>query len=89
MQRAAAVGKAFERIVWLLAALAAAYLLLAGYYGYAVGRAMHDAKRNPLIAVVAGAIGREGSERYAITKARIPSYIVEAPTFWIALRLNE
>ncbi len=89
MQRAAAAGKIFEGIVWLLAAIAAGYLLVAAYYGYAVGRAMHDAKRNPLIAVVAGAIGREGSERYAIAKARIPTYIVQAPTFWIVLRLNE
>jgi hypothetical protein len=89
MQSTAAPSRIFEATVWLIAGLAIAYLLVAAYFGYAVGRAMHEAKANPLIGIVAGAIGREPSERYAIAKARIPAYIVQAPTFWIALRINE
>ncbi len=89
MQQAPA-GKLFEVMVWLVAALAAGYLLAAGYCGYAVGRAMRDAKAsNPLIAMVAGAVGRENSERYAIARSHVPAYLVQAPTFWIALRMNE
>ncbi|HKU81936.1 MAG TPA: hypothetical protein VJP76_07185 [Candidatus Tumulicola sp.] len=83
-------GKFFEIAVWVVAAAAAGYLLLAGYCGYAVGRAMRDAKAsNPLVGMVANAVGREGSERYAISKAHVPAYLVDAPTFWIALRMNE
>ena len=91
MQRAAAVtGKAFERIVWTVVALAACYLLAGAYYGYAVGRAMHEAKAsNPIIAMVANAIGRNNAEQYAIMKLKVPGYIVRAPTFWAVVRMNE
>lgn len=83
-------GRFFEVTVWIVAALAACYLLAAGYCGYVVGRAMRDAKAsNPLIGMVANAVGRESSERYAIARAHVPAYLVEAPTFWIALRMNE
>lgn len=91
MQRAAAVtGKTFETIVWAIVALAACYLLAGAYYGYAVGRAMHEAKAsNPMIAMVANAIGRNNSEQYAIMKLKVPQYIVRAPTFWAVVRMNE
>jgi hypothetical protein len=91
MQRTAAVtGKAFEVIVWAIVAAGACYLLAGGYYGYLVGRAMHEAKAsNPMIAMVANAIGRQNAEQYAITKFKVPEYIVRAPTFWAVLRSNE
>jgi hypothetical protein len=91
MQAAAAMtGKAFETMVWTVVALAACYLLAGAYYGYAVGHAMHEAKAaNPMVAMVANAIGRNNSEEYAITKLRVPQYIVRAPTFWAVLRMNE
>lgn len=89
MQRTVA-ARVFDTVVWIVAAAAVCYLLVGAYYGYAVGRAIREAKAsNPLIAVVAHAIGRENAEEYAIAKSRIPSYVVKAPTFWIALRLNE
>ena len=88
--RQASAGRLFEATVWIVAAVAMCYLAVAGYCGYAVGHAMRDAKAsNPLIAMVAHAVGRESSERYAIAKAHVPGYLVEAPTFWIALRMNE
>jgi predicted secreted protein len=84
------VVKAFETAVWAAAVVAALYLIVAAYCGYALGRAMHQAKAdNPLIGVVADAIGRDHAERVAIARSRIPAYVVNAPTFWIALRLNE
>jgi membrane protein YqaA with SNARE-associated domain len=84
------VGRAFEAAVWAAAAVAALYLIVGAYCGYALGRAMHEAKAgNPLIAVVADAIGRQRAERVAIVRSRLPGYLVNAPTFWIALRLNE
>lgn len=77
-------------MVWIVAAVAACYLLAGAYFGYAVGRAMHEAKAaNPMIAMVAGAIGRDNAERYAIAKLHVPAYVLKAPTFWIALRMNE
>lgn len=88
--RQASASKFFEVTVWTVAVAAACYLGVAGYCGYAVGRAMRDAKAsNPLIGMVAHAVGRETSERYAIARARVPGYLVQAPTFWIALRMNE
>lgn len=91
MQRfAARSGRAFEAVVWIVAAIAACYLIAGGYYGYLVGRTMHEAKAsNPMIAMVAGAIGRNASEQFAIVKLKVPDYIVKAPTFWVALRMNE
>ncbi|MEO6835086.1 MAG: hypothetical protein ABI231_04170 [Candidatus Tumulicola sp.] len=90
MARMAASGKAFETVVWIVVAVAACYLLAGAYFGYRVGRAMHEAKAtNPVIAMVANAIGRNNSEQYAIAKLRIPEYIIRAPTFWVALRMNE
>jgi hypothetical protein len=90
MQRTAAGGRVFEAAVWTLAAVAACYLLVAGYYGYLVGRTMHEVKAaNPVVAMAATAVGRAASEQFAIVKLRVPPYIVKAPTFWMALRLNE
>ncbi len=90
MQRSAAGGKIFEAAVWTLAAVAACYLLIGAYYGFFVGRTIHDVKAsNPVAAMVANAAGRTASEQFAIAKLRIPAYIVRAPTFWMALRFNE
>ena len=90
MQRTAEGVKIFEAVVWTIAAVAACYLLIAAYYGYLVGRTMHEVKAsNPIVAMVAGAAGRAASEQFAIVKMRVPPYIVKAPTFWMALRLNE
>ncbi len=91
MQRIAAKsGRAFEVAVWTVAAIAACYLVAGAYYGYVVGRAMHEAKAsNPMIAAVAGAVGRNASEQFAIVKMKVPEYIVKTPTFWVALRMNE
>ena len=70
--------------------LAACYLLVGAYFGYAVGRAMHEAKAaNPVVAMVATAIGRDNAEQFAILKMKVPTYVVKAPTFWFALRMNE
>jgi hypothetical protein len=83
-------GKAFETVVWTIVALAACYLLVGAYYGFAVGRAMHEAKTaNPVVAMVATAIGRDNAEQFAILKMKVPTYVVKAPTFWFALRMNE
>jgi hypothetical protein len=83
-------GRTFEVVVWLVAAVAACYLLAGAYYGYLVGRTMREAKAtNPMVAMVAGAIGRNASEQFAIVKLKVPAYIVRAPTFWVALRMNE
>lgn len=80
----------FEAAVWIVAAIAACYLLVGAYYGYLVGRTMHEVKAaNPIAAMVAGAVGRNASEQFAIVKLRVPAYIVKAPTFWMTLRLNE
>jgi hypothetical protein len=90
MQRSAVGGRIFEAAVWMLAAIAACYLLAGGYYGYLVGRAIHDVKAsNPVVAMVASAAGRTASEQFAIAKLRVPAYIERAPTFWMALRFNE
>jgi hypothetical protein len=91
MQRLATrSGRTFEVVVWIVAAIAVAYLVAGAYYGYVVGRAMHEAKAsNPMIAMAAGAIGRNASEQFAIVKLKVPEYIVKAPTFWMALRMNE
>ena len=91
MQRLAAhSGRTFEVVVWIIAAIAAAYLVAGAYYGYLVGRTMHEAKAsNPMIALAAGALGRNASEQFAIVKMKVPEYIVKAPTFWVALRMNE
>ncbi|MGA8532491.1 MAG: hypothetical protein WB615_00120 [Candidatus Tumulicola sp.] len=83
-------GRLFEAVVWIVAGIAACYLIAGAYYGYVVGRTMHESKAsNPMIAMVAGAIGRNASEQFAIVKLKVPDYIVKAPTFWVALRLNE
>ena len=83
-------GRAFEAVVWIVAAIAACYLIAGAYYGYVVGRTMHEAKAaNPMIAMVAGAVGRNASEHFAIVKMKVPEYIIKAPTFWVALRMNE
>ena len=90
MQRSAVGGRIFEAAVWTLAAIAACYLVIGGYYGYLVGRTIHDVKAsNPVVAMVASAAGRTASEQFAIAKLRVPAYIVRAPTFWMALRFNE
>jgi hypothetical protein len=91
MQRVAAKsGRAFETVVWIVAITAALYLIAGAYYGYLVGRTMHEAKAsNPMIAMVAGAVGRNASEQFAILKMKVPEYIVKAPTFWVVLRMNE
>ncbi len=91
MQRIAAKsGRAFEAVVWIVAAIAACYLIAGAYYGYLVGRTMHEAKAsNPMIAMVAGAVGRHASEQFAIVRLNVPDYIVKAPTFWVVLRMNE
>lgn len=89
VQRAAS-GRFFEAAVWVVAAVAACYLLAGAYYGYLVGRTMHEVKAaNPVVAMVADAAGRRASEQFAIAKMRVPAYIVKAPTFWMTLRLNE
>lgn len=76
--------------MWTLAAIAACYLVVGAYYGYLVGRAIHEVKAsNPVVAMVAGAIGRTASEQFAIAKLRVPGYIERAPTFWMALHFNE
>ncbi len=90
MQRSAVGGRIFETTVWTLAAIAACYLLIGAYYGYLVGRAMHDVKAsNPVVAMVANAAGRTASEQFAIARLRVPAYVERAPTFWMALRFNE
>ena len=87
---AARSGRTFEVVVWVVAAIAACYLLVGAYYGYQVGRAMHEAKAsNPMLAMVAGAVGRNASEQFVIRRFNVPQYIVRAPTFWVALRMNE
>jgi hypothetical protein len=71
-------------------AVAACYLAVGGYYGYLVGRTMYEAKAsNPMIAMVAGAVGRNNAEQFAIVKMRVPPFIVKAPTFLLLLRMNE
>ena len=90
MQRSAVGGRLFEAAVWTLAAVAACYLAAGAYYGFLVGRAMHEVKAtNPVAAIVAGAAGRPASEQFAIARFRVPAYILRAPTFWMALRFNE
>lgn len=90
MQRSAAGGKIFDAAVWTLAAVAACYLAIGAYYGFLVGRTIHEVKAaNPVAAMVANAAGRSASEQFAIARLRIPAYILRAPTFWMALHFNE
>lgn len=90
MRRSAVGGRIFEAAVWTLAAVAACYLAAGAYYGFLVGKAIHDVKAsNPIAAMVANAAGRTASEQFAIARLRVPAYIVRAPTFWMALRYNE
>lgn len=91
MQRAAnSTEVLLQRVVQLLLLAIAVYFAVAAYYGYAVGQSMHKIEvSNPMIGIAATMVGRNAAERFAIHRSGVPSWIVRAPTFWLALRMNE
>jgi hypothetical protein len=66
------------------------YLVIAAFYGYQVGRAIYEAKATNAVAAIASNVaGRELTEKYAIEQLQVPQVFMQAPSFWLALRLTE
>jgi hypothetical protein len=69
--------------------LLAGYLVLTAFYGFQMGRQIYQAKANPLLGIGAAIIGRDATESFAIQEANLPGWIIDSPTFWLALRISE
>jgi hypothetical protein len=77
-------------IATLLALLVLAYAGLTAYAGFRVARGIDEAKGSSVVTRVATrVIGRDATERLAIRKGNVPSWITQSPAFWMALRANE
>jgi hypothetical protein len=85
-----ASDRAIRATITLAIVMLFAYLGVSAFYGYRVGHVIYEAKaRNPYIAIASTMIGREETERYAITHLDVPEFITKSPTFWLALRESE
>jgi hypothetical protein len=79
-----------QRLLQIILLTLVVYLGIGAYYGVVVGQTMRKAEAsNPAIEIAATMIGREASEAYTIRRMGVPKWIVKAPTFWLALRMNE
>jgi hypothetical protein len=81
---------AIRATITLAIVLLIAYLGVSAFYGYRVGRIIYEAKAsNTYIAIASSMVGREETERYAITHLQVPEFITKSPAFWLALRESE
>ncbi len=76
-------------LLTLVGLLCIVYLGVTAYLGYRVGSAIHAAEQQRIIREGAHIVGRGNMERYAVRRSGIPEFLVESPTFWLALHRSE
>jgi hypothetical protein len=79
-------GPSFLKVA---AYLLAGYLGITALYGFEVGRQIYQARANPILGIGSAIIGRDATEYLAIQQGNLPTWIIDSPTFWVALRISE